>query len=358
MNEKGIGICEIKSEVFERVLSDFGISTFSEINVITNGTANKNYLVKVESKSSDTVSYVVRERSPKYSSREQILFEEEYLHYIFSKGIPVPVPLKNVNGKCWCYYNEKVYQVYPYICGGEFNCASDSGVEESGRFLGRLHSAVIDFIPNVNRNLPRYDDPAVFLREISKVAEDEATAIEIDQEDKDILNYVLKQAEELKRSFKDEAYNNLPKLYIHGDYHPANVKYMNGSICGLFDFDWVSLQPRVRDVTDGIIYFSSKRTGNITGNDIFSLATGYNLDFERSKKFLKAYSESVRMPLTRDEIKHIPFFMKARLIHSRVQALPKIPEEMAVKMLTVGMKDLLSWIDENMGCFGNVLTTP
>jgi len=104
MNEKGIGICEIKSEVFERVLSDFGISTFSEINVITNGTANKNYLVKVESKSSDTVSYVVRERSPKYSSREQMLFEEEYLHYIFSKGIPVPVPLKNVNGECWYYY--------------------------------------------------------------------------------------------------------------------------------------------------------------------------------------------------------------------------------------------------------------
>jgi len=258
----------------------------------------------------------------------------------------------------WYYYNEKVYQVYPYIYGGEFNCASDSEVEESGRFLGRLHSAVVDFIPKVNRNLPRYDDPAVFLREVSKFAEDEATAIKVDQECKDILNYVLKQAEELKRNFKDEAYHNLPKIYIHGDYHPANVKYMNGSICGLFDFDWVSFQPRVRDVTDGIIYFSSKRTGNITGNDIFSLATGYNLDFERSKKFLKAYSESVRIPFTRDEIKHIPFFMKARLIHSRVQALPKVPEKMAVKMLTVGMKDVLSWIDENMSYFGNVLTTP
>ncbi|HHV96363.1 MAG TPA: phosphotransferase [Clostridiaceae bacterium] len=342
---------EYKSEVFDKVLKSFGISTHSKIDVITNGTANKNYLVKVESETSSTVLYVIRERSPKYSSREQILFEEEYLHHIYSKGIPVPVPLKNIYGECWYYYDEKVYQMYPFIGGGKFNCDSDVDVEESGRFLGRLHSAVIDFVPKNNRDLPRYDDPAVFISEIRRVTKDEITAAWINDEEKDILNYILEQAEKLMTDFKDETYHSLPKLYIHGDYHPANVKYLNGTICGLFDFDWVSCQPRIRDVTDGIIYFSSRRSTNVEGSDIFSLATGYNPDLERSRKFLKAYSENVSMPLTKDELKHIPFFMKARLIYSRVQALPKIPKEMAVKMLTVGMRDVLSWIDENMASY-------
>lgn len=381
----GIENCELTREVLVAVLENFRIKTYSEINVISNGTANRNYLVKVKSKSeyknnkndnkidgkngskrdnksdnksetknagySDTVIYVIRERSPKYSSGEQILFEEEYLHHVCSKGIPVPVPLKGMNGECWCLYNEKVFQVYPFIDGSEFDCDNDTYVEEGGRFLGRLHSAVIDFAPKIRRNLPRYDDPAVILCEIKKAAGNDKTTIVMNPEDRDVLNYVLKQSTDLQKNFNDEIYHNLPRLYIHGDYHPANVKYMNGTICGLFDFDWVSFQPRLRDVVDGVIYFASRRIRNIAGNDIFSLATGYHLDFERSLKFLKAYCENVSMPLTRDEIKHIPSFMKARLIHSRVQALPKIPKEMAVKMLTEGMKDVLSWIDENQDSY-------
>ena len=123
---------------------------------------------------------------------------------------------------------------------------------------------------------------------------------------------------------------------------------MDGVICGLFDFDWVSLQPRLRDVADGIIYFASRRNQNITGNNIFSLASGYTLDIERSKKFINAYCRNVYIPLLKEEIKYIPYFIKARLMHSRVQALSKIPRHQAVKMLTEGMKPILLWIHENM----------
>ncbi|HOJ10784.1 MAG TPA: phosphotransferase [Clostridiales bacterium] len=353
----------LSSENLKSILEAFSIKDFDEVLPIANGTANKNYLVVA------SPSLVIRERSSKYSSEEQMLFEEEYLNHVFSKGIPVPVPLKTLNHLCWYSCHNRVYQVYPFIGSnpgdnrdynvgdGKGNCADSiegdgendyngkNDVEEAGGFLGRLHSAVNGFTPQTLRNLPRYDDPSIIIHEVSRIIEKSINTITV--EERKTLEYILEQAKLVNMHINDEVYYSLPKLLIHGDYHPANVKYMNGKISGLFDFDWVSLQPRIRDITDGIIYFSSKRNENLTGNNIFSLATGYIFDLEGMRLFIKGYSQNVSLPVLEEEIKNIPYFIRARLMHSRVQALKKIPEALSIKMLTEGMKHLLSWIDEN-----------
>ncbi|NLC68537.1 MAG: phosphotransferase [Clostridiaceae bacterium] len=326
------------------LLNNYEIEDYGQLLPITSGTANKSYLLK-DCKGLYTGNLVIRIRSLKYSSELQMLFEEEYLRHVYSKGIPVPVPLKVKNGQCWYNVDGNTYQIYPFIDGGDFDCNSDSNVTEGGTFLGKLHTAVSDFMPVNERYLPRYDSPDLIMDALNKTMKKNWS--KITGEEKRVLEFIIEQTMLIKENVPDRVYDSLPKLIIHGDYHPANVKYKNGKICGLFDFDWVSRQPRIRDIVDGIIYFSSKRDENIKGDNIFSLTSGYIMDLRRIKIFFDAYNKSVNLTLSPQEINCIPYLICARLIHSRVQALPKIPEKKAVKMLTYGMEEILNWVNNN-----------
>jgi Ser/Thr protein kinase RdoA (MazF antagonist) len=331
------------------LLENFGIKEYRELLPITSGTANKNYIIKgcKGVYGAYIGDLVLRIRSLKYSSELQMLFEEEYLRHVYSNGISVPVPLRSKNGQCWHNIDGNTYQICPFITGGEFDCNNDNDVAEGGAFLGRLHSAVYDLVPINERYLPRYDDPDVIIDVIYKTIDKNCS--KITEEERKTLEYIIEQTILIKENVPDHLYNHLPKLIIHGDYHPANVKYAKGKICGLFDFDWISRQPRIRDVADGIIYFSSRRNENIIGDNIFSLTSGYSMDLNRIRIFLHDYNESVNFPLTPEEKKCIPYLICARLIHSRVQALSKIPEEQDVKMLTYGMEEILNWVNNNRG---------
>jgi homoserine kinase type II len=332
----------INEDKISLLLNNYGIEGYGQLLPVTSGTANKSYLL-TDCKGLYTSNLVIRIRSIKYSSQLQILFEEEYLRHVYSKGIPVPVPLRGKNGLCWYNVGDDAYQIYPFIDGGDFDHNSDSNVAEGGTFLGKLHTAVSDFIPLNERYLPRYDNPDVIMHALKKTMEENRA--KITEAEKSALEFIKEQTMLVEENVPDKVYDSLPRLIIHGDYHPANVRYKDGKICGLFDFDWVSRQPRIKDIVDGIIYFSSKRNENIKGDNIFSLTSGYTINIQRIKIFIDAYYKSVNLPLSPQEINCIPYLIRARLIHSRVQALPKIPENQVIKMLTYGMKEILNQVN-------------
>ncbi len=50
-------------------------------------------------------------------------------------------------------------------------------------------------------------------------------------------------------------FETLPHLIIHGDFHPGNLKFQDGTVVGLFDFDWSMLDARCVDVGLALAYF-------------------------------------------------------------------------------------------------------
>lgn len=326
---------------FSNVLENFNINKVNRVIQIKNGTANKNYIVEAKED-----KFVIRNRSRKYSSYEQMIFEAEYLNYVSCKGIPVPVPLKSSTGLYWHEQDEYVYQLYPFIDGIECDNKDDRQVLAAGEFLGKLHSAVRDFKPLHERKLPRYDDPYVIMKGILRVSDDNEGKMNNYQTE--TIKRMICNAGLLMKCFPDKVYYNcLPLLIIHGDFHPANVKYSGGKINGLFDFDWISSQPRMRDVIDGIIYFSSRRSKSIAGEDILSLINGYIPDLKRAFSFIEAYCLNADTPLTFTEIDSACYFMMARLMHSRVQALAKVPANRHADILTTGMDSIMNWVEFN-----------
>ncbi|MEN6316577.1 MAG: hypothetical protein ABFD25_20270 [Clostridiaceae bacterium] len=81
----------VENSVVIKVLENYGLDNFLELIPIVNGIANTSYIIKcIEG------NLVLRCRSPQYSSDIQMLYEEEYLNYVFHRGINVPVPYKNI----------------------------------------------------------------------------------------------------------------------------------------------------------------------------------------------------------------------------------------------------------------------
>ena len=115
--------------------------------------------------------------------------------------------------------------------------------------LGRFHLAAYSFSPPVSKDLPRYDDPQIMREKLEKVRR---TAKE---EKKEKIDFLINLTLRIEKELPNKLYYSLPHTYIHGDFHPVNLKFKEGKVVGIFDFDWVSLQPRLRDIADGLLFF-------------------------------------------------------------------------------------------------------
>lgn len=51
--------------------------------------------------------------------------------------------------------------------------------------------------------------------------------------------------------------DGLPRLAIHGDYHPGNVVFQGDGVAGILDFDWARMDFRLTDVALALRYFSA-----------------------------------------------------------------------------------------------------
>ncbi len=57
----------------------------------------------------------------------------------------------------------------------------------------------------------------------------------------------------------------LPRLVVHGDYHPGNLRFRAGGVVGLLDFDWARVDARCFDVGLALTYFAPGGTRETIG---------------------------------------------------------------------------------------------
>lgn len=326
-----------------QALEAYGIRPDSPVEALTGGTANRNYAIREGGR-----TFIMRIRSAKYSDEAWIDFEEQYLLHMEAKGIPVPVPLEHAHGSRRCTIGSDTLQLFPYLGGQPFQPNSAEELAEAGALLGRLHLAAAEFRTDVDKTLPRYDDPAVIVRSLKRVLADHR---ELTPWQHRIVDGMLACAARVQDRIPDAVYRALPHTVVHGDYHPANVAFRDGRASALYDFDWISPQPRLRDIADLIVYFAAVRDEPFDGGSIYSLNQGCTFDSERSAVALQAYVRHAGAPLTAEELAALPEFMAARLLHSRVQALAKVPPERSVDVLTKAIEPSLAWLTANRTAF-------
>jgi len=317
-----------------RVLGRYDLGGLYHVKGSGGGTANVNLVVV-----SPRGTFFLRRRHPRYSSPDQVIYEHALMRHLADKGVGGPLPVETRDGQTAVCDGPDVYELQHFVEGAAFDPESAEQLRAAARALAAFHAALDDFAPPVPKALPRYDDPASILAGFTSLLP-HATPDEADG-----IRRVLDVAERLAADFPNAAYDALPHGIIHGDYHPANVLYRGDEVAGIFDLDWVSRQPRVRDLGDGITYFGGRRAASLDGADIYSLTQGIEYDIGRAGAFLDAYRESRQV--AEAEVRAMPLVALARWLFAKVAGMRKVPE---AERAAFALRDALTpvaWLEEH-----------
>ena len=285
--------------------------------------------------------YILRRRNPRYADPGQLAYDHAVIHGLAKAGLPVPRIVRSPSGSRWVEHEGRIYELFEFIEGVPAEPEHPGETCEAGAMLAKLHLATERLKPSGKKDWPRYFDPKVSLKALRETkgrlesrAPTDAPAT---------VDFLLKQAQLAERELPDKAYWALPLSIVHGDWHPANLRFRDHRIAGIFDFDWVGRQPRIVDVTDGLLFFGSRRETALDGGDIWSLTQPFEPVWELMALFMEAYRQQV--PLTEAELQALPALMRQRCLYNRVDAMVrKVAPPDQVRFLVTGIRPIFDWI--------------
>lgn len=288
--------------------------------------------------------FFLKRRNPRYSARGQLLYDHAVIRRLARAGLPVTPPQQTISGSRWQEHDGQVYELYPLVEGEQHEDGNLRQVEAAGRVLGDFHLATREFSPGGDKPLPRFHDPQDSLRGLRWARDQLAAGRRSPHGDLELVRRLIEAAEAVRRRLPDEAYRALPQCIVHGDYHPANLKFEGDEVVGIFDFDWVGRAPRMVDVADGFIYFCGRRARPVEPGDIASITQAFTLDMDAVAAFARGYGAKVSV--TPQERAALPDLVRARWLFSRVDAMErKMPQDRKLDYLLEDIEAPLAEID-------------
>lgn len=332
-----LGDLNLTEDEVRRLLPRWDVGDLLRLPAEGGGSANPAAVVETEGG-----RFFLKRRNPRYSAPEILRHDHALMEHLSAKGLPTPLARPTREGRRWSEVDGQVYELYPYLAGEAYDPTSEMQLREAGRRLAEFHRAADDFQPPPGKAWPRYHDPAntiAGLEWAARLLAEQAAPTRLGRQPAEALQEVERLtvvARSLSQHFPDDAYWDCPVVLVHGDWHPANVKYRGDRVCGIFDLDWATRQPRLVDIADGVMYFAARRPSGLDAADIRTLTRAFTLDEERTRVFIEAYRSAGA--LVRGELNRLPDFLLARWLYSRIDPMRrKIPEEEAIDYLLEGV---------------------
>jgi len=331
------------------VLAEYNIGNIHNVSE-AGGTAGKTW--KVTTSSGD---YFLRLRGIRTSTEERLLFDHGLREHLVARGIPTTATIHTKTGNRWIHLSERVYELYPYVMGRQFNADSENEIANAAKALAEFHKLTLDYKPSSTQRETIAQYTALgFSNEVSYQIDDPRLQVINMMNMKEIIRYysdrelIDRCIARINRSFQnstDSGYNSLNKWIIHGDYTPANLLFsQDGDVVGIFDFDWSMRGSRCRDVADGL-YFFATCPRNIDPSNIWSLTDTADFDMDRCLVFLKAYQKI--LPLSSYEIAFVPQAFAGRWFSIRLEGMAKVQQDERFHFFSRQIEKPLLWLDAN-----------
>jgi len=320
-----------------RVLANWDVGELVGFPGERGGTANPAVVV-------DTAAgrFFLRRRNPRYSGPEMLRHDHALMEHLAAKWVCTPLAALSRSGQRWADVAGRIYELYPYLPGEPHDPQSEAQIRDAGRALALFHRAAEDFVAPPGKEWPRYHDPAKTIEALNwalgRLAgrKEPTSGGRTPAQARADLQRLLQVAEELAASLTDADYANCPQALVHGDWHPANVKYREDRICGIFDLDWATRQPRLVDLADGVMFFAGRRSAPLDASDIRSLTQPFVLDPDRTAALFEGYRSVGDLPPA--ELALLPGFLLARWLYCRADPMRrKIAPEEAIDYLLDGI---------------------
>ncbi|MCK4628365.1 MAG: phosphotransferase [Sedimentisphaerales bacterium] len=294
--------------------------------------------------------FVLRIRPAEFSDENLIRFDHEVLWRLHRVGLPVPYPHKRPDGTSWFVSGRHVWEVLSWVEGEPFDINDLQAIYNLGRFLAQFHATLRDNIPFGKAGWRREDHPDLmveYLRQLGTLCSGSAEENEITR--------IGNQIDLVKETLDGGLYEKLPEAIIHGDIHPGNLRFRDSHVSAVYDFDYISLQARARDVSDGLMFFAARRPSIMNPDDIYSLTQPFECDFERSRVFLDGYQQIIK--LTDLEWSALPLLIRSRWLQIRLRGSRKVKKEQKILFVLDRFFELIEWLDERGADFFHRLRT-
>jgi len=288
---------------------DLGKLVQFEQNLI--GYNNTNFAIKTE-KQGVRKDYFFR----RYKSEilpEEIIFEHALIRRLLDEDIcQVARVHKTKTGETFFTQQPQdgksppvYYAVFDYLQGEDRFTWIDpqlnpQEVLEAAMVLAKFHDAVYGFVPPGRRVEPQMLDLLPQIMENLNLVNRKSKGSIFDDLLQANLEFLLNECQEMQDYCAGLDWSLAPRMVIHCDYHPGNLKFSGSEVVGLFDFDWSKIDLRCFDVGLAIWYlchWGGERNGIIR--------------FAESLHFLQVYQEwSAELPtinpLDKFELQHLP----------------------------------------------------
>ena len=297
------------------------------------GTATSKWAV-----TTDRGRFVIRVRPAEFASPERTRFAHTVLNRLAAAGLPVPHALDRTDGTTTCALEGRTFEVLSWIEGKPWPAGNPDAAKNLGTFLARFHSLTADLTDQDAKPMPREDHPAALQDCLARLRGLPATPEQSDQ-----LAAIGQLLQRGRLELETTLYPSLLRAVIHGDFHPGNVRFNGTEVAALYDFDYLAVQARVRDLVDALMFFASLRTTPFEPDSIRSLTQPFVPDAGLARPLLAGY-QSV-LPLTSDEWQALPLLLRSRWIQMRLRGSRKVPPAQQLDFALDGFGQVIEWLD-------------
>ncbi|MBL7163934.1 MAG: phosphotransferase [Anaerolineales bacterium] len=276
------------------------------------------YIIEIKSNGKNK-KYFLR-RYKQGIKEEKITFEHSVINHLTKENFRlVARVIPTRDGKTYIKRSESggnvFYAIFDFLTGDDRytwvdpNC-SDEDLKAAAAVLARFHNAVFGFIPKGRRYEAKIIDLLPGIAQTVEGCAQKAGKTVFDAYFVKNINLIQETIQRIQRVMEKDEYKELIQLVIHCDYHPGNLKFQNGEITGLFDFDWSKVDVRCFDVALAMTYFCVAWEGKQDGD----------LQLNKVALFLDAYQNILRdtpdVGLLGDvELKFLPYLIGASNIY-------------------------------------------
>lgn len=283
----------ITTRSLQSIAERYNLPQLSPEITIFGGWQNANVLFTAGNK-----QYVLRIYQRRNKSNTKIKHELNLLQALAYHWVPVATAIPNSRGNAveTLLINNQRYKIvlFPYLGGVSFLTLNKNQLHHIGSFMANLHIKLADLQkPEHIKNFDIQSEFAVLaVSDLGKTIQHWHFPDTISKNQ--CKKYFTKDMELFPSLFARHEIHKFERQLIHGDVHQRNLKFGNGKIVGIFDFDEMTCAPKIVDIAIAVqrIYLNQKaRSAYSHPRKIAdALLSGYQQVYvlsEYEKKFLE-----------------------------------------------------------------------
>lgn len=235
----------------EQALSHYCLGQVAAAQRVEKGFANEHWKL-----TTDEGRFFLKRREARPGYHQFIHAQHRLVEHLHRVGFPAPKIVSTTEGHLLLEIGGSWYEIQDYIDGGPYDHDRPTHLTEAAITLGRYHRDVLGFAPGILRSRGDLYTPPVINGHLTKLTDWWGT--EREAERAETVRRVDAKIDDLAARFA--AHGALRQLVIHGDYYAGNLIFKGDRIVGVVDYDKARWHPRIAELAEALIYFSSPRT--------------------------------------------------------------------------------------------------